>query len=117
MTQNLTLTSVFPMSIEEEAVRHLLQLALEENMEPKLRVAILGGGCSGFQYSFQFDEESLEDDLTQKFGDVELVIDPISAMYLQGAVLNYVEDLQGSRFEMKNPLATHTCGCGSSFSV
>lgn len=117
MRPDLNLISVFPVSIKEEAIAPLLQLSLEENMPPRLRISIEGGGCSGFKYAFQFDETSLEDDLIQKFGDIEIVIDPISALYVQGSILNYIEDLQGSRFEMKNPLASHTCSCGSSFSA
>ncbi|WP_392562199.1 iron-sulfur cluster insertion protein ErpA [Orbus sturtevantii] len=89
----------------------------EENPNLRLRVYITGGGCSGFQYGFTFDEKMNEDDLTIEKNGVALVVDPMSLQYLVGGTIDYVEGLQGSRFVVDNPNATTTCGCGSSFSV
>lgn len=92
-------------------------IADEGNDNLKLRVYISGGGCSGFQYGFTFDEEVNEDDTQIKNGDVIVLIDPMSVQYLQGAKIDYKEDLSGAQFVIKNPNANTTCGCGSSFSV
>lgn len=89
----------------------------EKNDNLKLRVYITGGGCSGFSYGFSFDEKYKEGDSTVKKDGVELVVDPMSYQYLAGATVDYLEDLQGSRFIIHNPNATTTCGCGSSFSI
>nr|WP_207761597.1 iron-sulfur cluster insertion protein ErpA [Caviibacterium pharyngocola] len=89
----------------------------EENNELKLRVYITGGGCSGFQYGFTFDEKVNEGDLTVENGGVQLVIDPMSLQYLIGGTVDYTEGLEGSRFIVNNPNASTTCGCGSSFSI
>src|SRR5690554_5126047 len=92
-------------------------LAEEGNDQLKLRVFVQGGGCSGFQYGFTFDEEVNEDDTTMEKGGVTLLIDAMSYQYLVGAEIDYKEDLQGAQFVIKNPNATTTCGCGSSFSA
>ena len=89
----------------------------EENNELKLRVYITGGGCSGFQYGFTFDDKVNEGDLTIEKAGVQLVIDPMSLQYLIGGTVDYTEGLEGSRFVVNNPNATSTCGCGSSFSI
>lgn len=89
----------------------------EGNPELKLRVYISGGGCSGFQYGFTFDESQAEDDTVVEKDGVKLMIDPMSFQYLAGAKIDYLEDLQGARFVIENPNATTTCGCGSSFGV
>lgn len=89
----------------------------EENPNLKLRVYITGGGCSGFQYGFTFDEKVNEGDLTVENGGVQLVIDPMSLQYLIGGTVDYTEGLEGSRFVVQNPNASSTCGCGSSFSI
>lgn len=89
----------------------------EENDNLKLRVYITGGGCSGFQYGFTFDEKVNEDDFTIEKNGVALVVDPMSLQYLIGGTIDYIEGLQGSRFIVENPNAKSTCGCGSSFSV
>lgn len=80
-----------------------------------LRVFVQGGGCSGMEYGFTFDQEVNEDDFTFEQNDVKVLIDSMSMTYLAGATINYVEDLQGSRFLIDNPQAQSTCGCGSSF--
>ncbi len=89
----------------------------EENPALKLRVYITGGGCSGFQYGFTFDEKVNEGDLTVENAGVQLVVDPMSLQYLIGGTIDYTEGLEGSRFVVNNPNASSTCGCGSSFSI
>ena len=91
-------------------------LAEENNPDLKLRMFVSGGGCSGMQYGFTFEEEVAEDDWDFEFDGVHLLIDPMSGQYLQGAEVDYTESLQGSQFSIKNPNAQTTCGCGSSFS-
>ena len=89
----------------------------EENQELKLRVFVSGGGCSGFQYGFTFDEIINEDDFVIEKQEVKLLVDSMSIQYLMGAEIDYQEDAQGEQFVIKNPSAASTCGCGSSFSV
>ncbi len=89
----------------------------ENNDNLKLRVYITGGGCSGFQYGFTFDENQLDDDTVVQNQGVILLVDSMSVQYLEGAKIDYLEDLQGARFIIDNPNASTTCGCGSSFSV
>ena len=102
----------------DNAARKVKELMDEEgNPDLKLRVFISGGGCSGFQYGFTFDDEQAQDDTAlQKMG-VTVVIDPMSLQYLSGAEIDYKEGLQGSQFVIRNPNVTSTCGCGSSFAV
>jgi iron-sulfur cluster insertion protein len=92
-------------------------LAEEGNPNLKLRTFVQGGGCSGFQYGFTFDEEQNEDDFVIEAGPVKLLVDSMSYQYMAGATIDYKEDLHGSAFSIKNPNATTTCGCGSSFSI
>ncbi len=102
----------------DAAARKVMELIMEEaNPALKLRVYISGGGCSGFQYGFTFDEEAAEDDIRVTNDGVTLVVDPMSFQYLMGAEVDYTENLQGAQFVIRNPNATTTCGCGSSFSV
>ncbi len=89
----------------------------EANPNLKLRVFVQGGGCSGFQYGFTFDENIEDGDLRVENQGVILVIDPMSMQYLAGAEIDYREDLDGAQFVIRNPNAATTCGCGSSFSV
>lgn len=89
----------------------------EQNSELKLRVYVTGGGCSGFQYGFTFDEKQADDDLVIERDGVALVVDTLSYQYLVGSKVDYREDLDGSRFVVENPNATTTCGCGASFSM
>ena len=96
-------------------VRELI--AEEGNDALKLRVYIQGGGCSGFQYGFEFDEQQAEDDLAVVTDEVTLVVDPLSLQYLMGATVDYTESLHGAQFVIRNPNAKTTCGCGSSFSA
>jgi iron-sulfur cluster insertion protein len=92
-------------------------IAEEGNPELKLRVFVAGGGCSGFQYGFSFDEEIAEADTQVTTDGVTLLVDPISLQYLMGAEIDYEDGLEGSRFIIKNPNAAATCSCGSSFSI
>lgn len=92
-------------------------IAEEGNPNLKLRVFVQGGGCSGFQYGFTFDEIANDDDTTLTKNNVSLLIDPMSLQYLVGAEIDYKEDLNGAQFVIVNPNAQSTCGCGSSFSV
>ncbi|MGB1401056.1 MAG: iron-sulfur cluster insertion protein ErpA [Pseudohongiellaceae bacterium] len=92
-------------------------IAEEENDRLKLRVFVTGGGCSGFQYGFSFDETVNEDDTVIENNNAELLVDPLSYQYLVGAKIDYVEGLEGARFVVDNPMATTTCGCGASFSI
>lgn len=89
----------------------------EENPNLKLRVYITGGGCSGFQYGFTFDEQVNDGDMAIENNGVTLVVDPMSLQYLLGGAVDYTEGLEGSRFFVNNPNAVTTCGCGASFSV
>ncbi|MFZ2162362.1 MAG: iron-sulfur cluster insertion protein ErpA [Sideroxyarcus sp.] len=107
-----------PLLFTDNAANKVKQLIEEEgNSELKLRVFVSGGGCSGFQYGFTFDEVANEDDTVMNKNGVQLLIDPMSFQYLVGAEIDYTEGLEGSQFVIKNPNATTTCGCGSSFSV
>jgi iron-sulfur cluster insertion protein len=90
-------------------------IAEENNPNLKLRMFVSGGGCSGMQYGFTFEEEVAEDDFNLEFDGIHLLIDAMSSQYLQGAEVDYTESLQGSSFSIKNPQAQTTCGCGSSF--
>ena len=107
-----------PLLFTDSAAAKVADLIAEEgNPELKLRVFVQGGGCSGFQYGFTFDEAVNEDDTTMQKNGVTLIIDAMSYQYLVGAEIDYKEDINGSQFVIKNPNATTTCGCGSSFSV
>ena len=92
-------------------------LAEEDNPNIKLRMFVQGGGCSGFSYGFTLDEMKNDDDFEFEAGSTSVLVDSMSAQYLQGAEVDYVESLMGSEFKIKNPQATTTCGCGSSFSI
>ena len=92
-------------------------IAEENNPDLKLRVYVTGGGCSGFQYGFTFDEEVNEDDTLVIKNGVTVLVDSMSVQYLSGAEIDYTDGLQGSQFVIRNPNASTTCGCGSSFSV
>ncbi|CAG0964593.1 Iron-sulfur cluster insertion protein ErpA [Rhodocyclaceae bacterium] len=107
-----------PIVFTDNAANKVKELIQEEgNPELKLRVFVTGGGCSGFQYGFTFEESANEDDTAMEKNGVTLLIDPMSYQYLVGAEIDYTEGLQGSQFVIKNPNAQSTCGCGSSFSA
>jgi len=107
-----------PLIFTDSAAAKVADLIAEEgNSELKLRVFVQGGGCSGFQYGFTFDDAVNEDDTSFEKNGVTLLVDSMSFQYLVGAEIDYKEDINGSQFVIKNPNATTTCGCGSSFSA
>ncbi|MBS0216876.1 MAG: iron-sulfur cluster insertion protein ErpA [Proteobacteria bacterium] len=107
-----------PLEFTPAAAAKVAELIAEEgNADLKLRVYIQGGGCSGFQYGFEFDEAQAEDDLAVVTNGVTLLVDPLSLQYLMGATVDYVESLTGAQFTIRNPNAKTTCGCGSSFTT
>ena len=107
-----------PIDFTAAAAAKVRELIREEgNPALKLRVYIQGGGCSGFQYGFEFDEQQSEDDFAVATDDVTLLVDPLSLQYLVGAQVDYTESLHGAQFVIRNPNAKTTCGCGSSFSA
>ena len=107
-----------PLVFTDSAANKVKELILEEgNPDLKLRVFVTGGGCSGFQYGFTFDEIVNDDDTSMVKDGVTLLIDSMSYQYLVGAEIDYTDGLEGSQFVIKNPNATSTCGCGSSFSI
>ncbi|GAA6133171.1 MULTISPECIES: iron-sulfur cluster insertion protein ErpA [Halopseudomonas] len=107
-----------PLVFSDNAVSKVRNLIEEEgNDRLSLRVFVTGGGCSGFQYGFTFDDELAEDDTIVERDGVKLIVDPMSFQYLAGSEVDYQEGLEGSRFVINNPNAATTCGCGSSFSI
>lgn len=111
-------TLAMPLNFTDAAAAKVRELIDEEdNDQLKLRVFVSGGGCSGFQYGFTFDENTQEGDTEIEKGGVMLLIDPMSYQYLVGAEIDYSEGLEGAQFVIRNPNATTTCGCGSSFAV
>jgi iron-sulfur cluster insertion protein len=118
VAENIQTEMPSPIIFTDSAASKVADLVAEEgNPELKLRVFVQGGGCSGFQYGFTFDEIVNEDDTQMSKNGVTLLIDAMSLQYLAGAEIDYKEDLQGAQFVIKNPNATTTCGCGSSFSA
>jgi iron-sulfur cluster insertion protein len=106
------------LQLSDSALNRVTVLKKEKSSpELMLRVFVQGGGCSGFQYGFQFDEELDEEDLLIEKAGVKVVVDPLSYQYLMGAQIDYLDDILGSRFVINNPNASTTCGCGSSFSI
>ena len=107
-----------PLKISDTVVAKVAEMLAEEG-DPalRLRIFVTGGGCSGFQYGFAFDDEQKEDDLTVERGAIKVVVDAMSLQYLMGAEIDYEDNLEGARFVIRNPNASSTCGCGSSFSV
>jgi iron-sulfur cluster insertion protein len=117
-TDNQTDALVEDLIFTDAAARKVQELILEEkNPGLKLRVFISGGGCSGFQYGFSFDEAQQEDDIAVINDGITLLVDPLSFQYLEGSEVDYSESLQGAQFIIRNPNASTTCGCGSSFAV
>jgi len=116
--ETVQLQSAPPLVFTDAAVAKVGELIAEDgNPNLKLRIYVNGGGCSGFEYGFAFDEAVNEDDFRIDKSGVSLLIDAMSMQYLSGAEVGYEDGLEGSRFIIKNPNATSTCGCGSSFSV
>jgi iron-sulfur cluster insertion protein len=118
MSDTHTAAEAPPLNFTTAAATKVGQLIEQEgNASLKLRVYVQGGGCSGFQYGFTFDEEVQEGDTEIEHCGVTLLVDPMSVQYLMGAEIDYREDLSGAQFIIRNPNATTTCGCGSSFAV
>jgi len=107
-----------PITLTDNAISKVKSLiSADGNQNLKLRVYIVGGGCSGFQYGFTFDEKINEDDILISKDTITILVDALSAQYLMDAEIDYTENLQGARFIVRNPNAETTCGCGSSFSI
>ncbi len=107
-----------PVSVSDNAAKRIgVMLSREDNPDKKLRVAVSGGGCSGFQYGFSFDDKVQADDTVIEDKGITMLIDGMSLMYLIGSEIDFVEDLVGASFQIHNPNAASSCGCGSSFSV
>ena len=109
MTEAITIT--------ERAAQRIGQILRNEPAGAMLRVSVEGGGCSGFQYKFDFDQSKAADDLILTRDGATVLIDPMSQQYMEGAEIDYVDDLIGASFKIKNPVATASCGCGTSFSI
>ena len=105
-------------SVSDNAAKRIAKIAeMQGNPDLMLRITISGGGCSGFQYGFKLDDQTNEDDLMFEHNGIQVVIDDISLGFLEGGVVDFKEDLGGSYFQITNPNATASCGCGSSFSI
>ncbi|GAA0588376.1 iron-sulfur cluster insertion protein ErpA [Caenispirillum bisanense] len=118
MSDTDTLAPATGLAMTESAARRVHTLITQEgNPDLMLRLTVSGGGCSGFQYGFDLDAAVNDDDTVREFHGVRLVVDEASLDLLQGSVVDYVEDLMGAAFVVKNPNATSTCGCGSSFAI
>jgi iron-sulfur cluster insertion protein len=103
--------------ITDKAFSQIRQIMIEEDTTEALRVFVQGGGCSGFQYGFTFDENQADDDFLIEQEGVKVLVDAMSMTYLEGAEIDYKKDLTSAQFVIKNPNATNTCGCGSSFAA
>lgn len=105
-------------AVTDAAARRVSELISADGRDGlRLRIQVLGGGCSGFQYDFRFDDEITDDDLVFEKDGVEVLVDNVSIEYLRGSEFDYVEEMIGSSFQVRNPNATASCGCGTSFSV
>ncbi len=115
----LETASEFPVTMTKKAVDMVKITREQEGLESScgLRIAVRGGGCSGFEYALDFEDETRENDLVYLQGDLKLIVDPISARYLQGTEIDYMLGMSGTGFKFNNPKAVGTCGCGSSFAV
>jgi iron-sulfur cluster insertion protein len=112
-----TIESLQDFGITDSAARRIAGLAAQEGGRPMLRISVSGGGCSGFQYGFDFDEAVNEDDRLFERDGARVVIDEVSLELLKGSRIDFVEDLMGAYFKVENPNATSSCGCGSSFAM
>jgi iron-sulfur cluster insertion protein len=114
----MTTLAPAPLNVSPAAVRKVAELVADEgNPALKLRIFVTGGGCSGFQYGFAFEEADVLDDTRIDTDGVTIVVDPMSLQYLSGAQIDFEDGLEGARFVIRNPNASSTCGCGSSFSI
>ena len=106
-----------PVSLTPRAAKRIAEILKDEPGQPMLRLAVTGGGCSGFQYDFCLDESRSDDDLVIARDGATVLIDPVSLDFLKGAEIDFVDEMIGAAFKVKNPNATSSCGCGTSFSV
>ncbi|HEU0096691.1 MAG TPA: iron-sulfur cluster insertion protein ErpA [Rhizomicrobium sp.] len=106
-----------PITISDRAARRIAQIVKAETKPTMLRLAVTGGGCSGFQYNFALDDAQLDEDLVVENGEAKVLIDPVSLDFLAGAEIDFTDDLIGQAFKVNNPNATASCGCGTSFTV
>lgn len=106
-----------PITVSDRAARRISEILASEDGPVMLRVSVQGGGCSGFQYGFTFDDQRQDDDLVLEKDGAVVLIDQVSQMYLAGSEIDFVDDLIGAAFKIHNPNATASCGCGTSFSI
>jgi iron-sulfur cluster assembly accessory protein len=106
-----------PVTMTDSAARRIAEIAASDPATPMLRVSVEGGGCSGFQYKFNLVAAAEGDDLVLEKGGAKILIDPLSLQYMDGAEIDFVDDLIGAAFKIKNPVATASCGCGTSFTI
>ena len=113
----MTVETASPVTVSASAAKRIAQILKAEAAPAMLRVAVTGGGCSGFQYNFTIDDTKMDDDLVVARDGATVLVDPVSLDFLQGAEIDFVDDLIGAAFKINNPNATSSCGCGTSFSV
>lgn len=111
------MTETTPVSLTESAARRIVEIVADEPENKLLRIAVEGGGCSGFQYKFDLVAAAAADDLVIERAGARVLIDPVSLNFLSGSEIDFVDDLMGSQFRINNPHATASCGCGTSFAV
>jgi iron-sulfur cluster assembly accessory protein len=113
----MDMDTALPVTVSVRAARRIAEILKSEAAPAMLRVAVTGGGCSGFQYNFAIDDARMDDDLVLERDGATVLIDPVSLDFLKGAEIDFVDDLIGQSFRINNPNATSSCGCGTSFSV
>ena len=113
----MSLALATPVTVSARAAKRIAEILQSEAQPVMLRVAVTGGGCSGFQYNFALDDARTDDDLVIEKDGVTVLVDPMSLDFLKGAEIDYVDDLIGAAFKIHNPNATSSCGCGTSFSI
>jgi iron-sulfur cluster assembly accessory protein len=113
----MTTETALPVTVSARAAKRIAEILKSEPAPSMLRIAVTGGGCSGFQYNFAIDDARADDDLVVERDGATVLIDPMSLDFLKGAEIDFVEDLIGQSFKINNPNATSSCGCGTSFSV
>ena len=113
----MTTETALPVTVSERAAKRIAEILRSEHTSAMLRLAVTGGGCSGFQYNFALDETRMDDDLVVERDGATILIDPVSLDFLKGAEIDFSNDLIGAAFKVNNPNAQSSCGCGTSFSV
>src|SRR6201996_514659 len=109
--------TALPVSMSARAAKRIATILASESKPTMLRLAVTGGGCSGYSYNFALDETQMDDDLLLEEGDAKILIDPVSLDFLAGSEIDFTDDLMGQAFKVNNPSASSSCGCGTSFSV